>query len=250
MKANIAGWLIVALFMLFIIVMAVTLISFWSSGDTENEGHSFQLDVDYSNYDSYEIARDMRVSTSSDFSTELYSDGVTVSGSLLNYTFSTAEPADTVYILPALLYVQTAIDKVSVSLEGEMVDGVYVLSSADNDWFNISSVSLERSQDVFYNVAVSFTLNYDTEVPRHVELVTGDTSTGGYSAFYYDENGNFTGGQLVFMLLAASREDAVQQLSSANIEITEVFRAMPASDAVVTSPNGQLEIIILDEPSE
>lgn len=166
--------------------------------NAESDLGTMTVDVNFdSNGEMFEIIRDIKVYSDSNLSNQLKLKACAVEGDKYVYTFETNGKTDIkqIYLEPPVLYAPDSIETISaIAVKNS------ILKDANGDnWFKINGVKIVdvTDEDIQLNMVIT---PYTSTIPRFPELVVGNKVYGGATAMEFDENGNFVGGEIIFLL--------------------------------------------------
>jgi len=187
------------------------------------EEDSITLRANYKGYgENFEIAKDIKVATDSEFTNQLRLTGCSVEQDtgIYIYKFALEGYKEKIYVKPPILYVP-----ITTAIASAAVDSGSTVYTADgNEWFTITSVKVDKYSDDFYTVSVMITPLQDTKLlPRFPMLVCGDNRLGGASATNFNQDDVFEFGEFVFFVEASSIEEISSLIAGASIEINQAL---------------------------
>ena len=218
------------------------------------ENQTLNLAVDYQSYgEGFEIIKHMTVATDSDFENILRQNSVSVENGLYQYCYDAPTEISQVYISPPVIYTPVEIDEVSFALETQTSQ----LAKQD-PWFTIENVALNGvsyegtlptqfsiSDDNDHSeVVVTVSGNGSDSIPRLPKLTINGNEYGGVSAVQFDENMNFDKAVFTFFLPAELNNLSAQQLSSAQISVSQAMTKVTAvPQDLIQTPNILVSVI-------
>jgi len=196
----------------------------------------------YINYESYgefyEIVRPISVAADSDFTQMLdfkYSSCFGDGWREYKFEISSRDQIDSIYVRPAILYMPTKIESVSmpVSLNASVSDVLNTSSRAEvcDSWFSISSIDVDQIETGLYKVLISITPQTD-DFPRFPTLTIGEKSYIGATSMRLNENGDFYVGWFVFFIQAINAETVNAELKNASITVEYAMMRTVATNTV------------------
>lgn len=193
--------------------------------------------------DSFEIGRDIVVSTDEEFLNILRSKKVTSNGSLCLYEYEIPSDIvnfDTVYIKPPVLYIPTEISAVSCKLsEGEVMK----TSDGEKDWFRITSVRTAEMTQTTWLVDIEIEA-IEGDLPRFPKIDYDGQIIGGVSSLSFDNESNPLSDVFEFKGTAYDGQMVDNMLYSGNLVISEALLRAEAERFPVESNIQSLTVII------
>lgn len=220
--------------------------------DARTNNETLTITANYSSGEFFEIGRDIIVATDSDFTNTLRMKSCDASSGNYVYEFNVDGVSlfDKVYVKPPILYMPVEISSVTVPLsiasgletETEIISIDTELEISETDWFTVESVSVQGGTDGIYTVKVMIDA-VSKDLPRFPKLCIGDSTIGGLSSLYFDENDNFDFGEFIFYINADSEAEAETTLAEASLVISDALIRVDADKMLFSSNTKSLSVV-------
>jgi len=211
-----------------------------TGADAAESEQTLTVYADYSSWgEFFEIAKDVIAATDPYFINVLQGSSGPEDGSYV-YRYALAAPVKKIYLSPPTLCIPETIEPVSAFLKA----GETVMLNGE-DWFSISAVDIGKPQGGVCEVTVTILPKNDI-LPRSPEVVMGSERHGGFSSLNFNKEYVFDSGEFVFQLPAASAEELSKRIEKAELSVGEILRQVYAGDAVFSSNDAEIEVIVKD----